>query len=63
MDFSELDKWLAKCAPTVNKHMIHTFINDIVANLPSEEENKEEQTPSEETPSDQTPSDEENQGE
>ena len=58
MDFSELDKWLAKCAPTVNKHIIHTFINDIVTNLPSEEENEEEQTPSEETPSS-----EENQGE
>lgn len=58
MDFSELDKWLAKCAPTVNKHIIHTFINDIVANLPSEEENEEEQTPS-----DETPSNEENQGE
>ena len=53
MDFSELDKWLAECAPTVNKHMIHTFINNIVANLPSEEENEEEETHS----------NEENQGE
>lgn len=51
MDFSELDKWLAKYAPTVNKHIIHTFINDIVVNLPSEEENTTEETPSEETPS------------